>query len=422
MKKSAWLLGFLAAASFSAREAAAEIDIAKNHGWELTTDGRINTFLSFSKGDGQPKVAPLWEGIEDRPDASGNIQNTRIRTGFIMSVLGFNLKKQLTPDTTVTGRVGMWFLTAAQRSKADNPPADMREIYVKVDGPWGGVLAGRNLSLFGRGGILLDYDIEHGYGLGSPCTVRAVSGGACGHVGFGLLFPGFNSGIIYNTPEAAGFQLSAGIYDPSTLPTYQYEITPYPRFEGELTFKVPKYFHAFVDGFWERLVAGQQPVNGMTADQIVDAQGISAGAGANLGPLALGFTGHTGQGMGLNTALEDHPIVADESHHVLRKFSGFLGLASLTLGDTKIAGGAGVTKVKKNQYDPMGPVMANVLLKQETGYSAGVYQTVNKTLVLALEYFRSQFDWYDVIQAAGEAPVTPSQTVHFINAGVTLIW
>ncbi len=216
-------------------------------------------------------------------------------------------------------------------------------------------------------------------------------------------------------------QLSLGVYDPSVITTYVYEITPYPRFEGELTFKVPKYFHAFVDGFWQRLQK-QTPVNGTNVDQIVDAQGVSAGAGATLGPVALGFTGHTGQGMGLYTALEDHPIVADSEHGVLRKFSGFLGLASLTLGDTKIAGGAGVTKVKKNQYDPPGPVDANVLLKQETGYSVGVYQTLNKTLVLALEYFRAQYDWYELIPAAGEASVTPTQTVHFINTGVTLIW
>jgi hypothetical protein len=426
MNKSALLFAtILALVSFRARQAAAEIDIAENHGWTLTTDGRINTFFSFSKGNGQPEGAPLWEGIEDRPtarppgsDNPGDIQNTRIRSGFIMSVLGFNLKKQLTSNVTVTGRVGMWLLASATRSKADNPPADMREVYVKIDAPWGSVLAGRNLSLFGRGGILLDNDIEHGYGLGHPCSVRTVSGGACGHAGYGLLFPGFNPAIVYSTPEVMGLQVSGGVYDPSIITTYQYEGTPYPRFEGELTFKAPRYFHAFVDGYWQRL-RKVTTVDGVNVDQIVDARGISAGAGVTFGPVAVGLTGHTGQGMGLYTALEDHPIVAD-AQGVLRKFSGFLGLASLTLGDTRIAGGGGVTKVQKTQFDPPGPVADNVLLKQQTGYSAGIYQTINKTVIVALEYFRAHFEWYDLMKETG--PTTPTQTVNFINAGVTLIW
>jgi hypothetical protein len=421
MKKATVLFAILAIGSTWARKAAAEIDIAKNHGWELTNDGRINAFLNFMRGEAQPSSAPLWEGIEDRPDTSGNIQNTRIRNGFLLSILGFNLRKQLAPDVNVTGRIGMWLMASASRSKSDNPPADMREVYVKVEGPWGGVLAGRNLSLFGRGGILLDYDIEHAYGLGHPCAVRTIGGAACGHAGFGLLFPGFNTGMIYNTPEVGGLQLSAGIYDPSVITTYAYETTPLPRFEGELSFKVPKYFHAFADGYWQRLQK-QTPINGVNVDQKVDAQGFSVGAGVTLGPLALGFTAHAGQGMGLVTALEDHPIVADD-HGVLRKFSGYLGLASLTFGDTKIAGGAGVTKVKKTQFDDPGPVAMNVLLKAEAGYSAGVYQTINKTLILALEYFRAQYEWYEVVGASPNDPsITPKQSVNFVNAGVTLIW
>lgn len=413
-----------AACSFGLSTAHADIDIAENHGWTLTTDGRINTFLSFSRGDAQPHGTPLWEGIEDRPDVAGNIQNTRIRNGFIMSVLGLNLKKQLTPDVNVTGRIGMWFLASANRSKNEIPPTDVREAYVKVEGSWGGVLAGRNISLFGRGGILLDYDIEHNYGLGHPCSVRNIGGGSCGHAGYGIVFPGFNEGIVYNTPDIAGLQLSVGMYDPSSIPTYAYEATPYPRFETELRFAVPKYFHVFIDGLWQRLKK-ITPVKNADAmdvptDQVVDATAISAGGGVTLGPFAAGFTGHTGQGLGLDIPLEDHPIVAD-GQGVLRKSSGLLGLASLTFGDTKIAGGVGVSKIKRTQFDPQGPVTDNVLLKQETGYSAGVYQTINKTLILALEYFRAQYEWNELADTDGNV-TTPKQAVNFVNAGVTLIW
>jgi len=401
-----------------ALSASAELPIAKVNNWELSLDGRINTFVSYSTGDRQPKGTALWQGIEDKPDADGNISMTRIRSGFIQNVLGFTLKKKLTPDTLVTGRFAIWVGVSQARSRFDNPALDAREVYFKVEGPWGGALAGRDLSLFGRGAILLDYEIEHEYGLGHPCAIRMVQGGACGHAGHGILFPGYNAGIVYNTPELAGLQLSAGAFDPSVVTERGYERTPYPRVEGELAFKIPKYFHASVSGMWQRIGHNDN------LELNVDASGVSYGAGAFLGPLGLGIAGFAGQGLGIYAALENYPVFSDDKF-VLRHQQGFLGMASLTLGDTKIAGGFGVTQISKTENDPPEPFTQLNFPRKQTGLSAGVYQSIMKTIVLAAEFFRATYQFNQAIDTdspAMDVIITPRQTVNFVNVGATLIF
>jgi hypothetical protein len=93
----------------------------------------------------------------------------------------------------------------------------------------GSVLAGSDLALFGRGGILLDARIAHDYGLGYPCSVRDASGGACGMAGFGAVFPGFEPGFVYATPSLRGAQISVGIYDPATIGNASLNRAPLPR-------------------------------------------------------------------------------------------------------------------------------------------------------------------------------------------------
>jgi hypothetical protein len=407
----------LAAAACFGREARAEIPIAKANGWDLSLDGRLNTFVSIASGDGLP-VSPTYEGIYDYSNASGKIMKTRVRSGFIQNVLRFTLRKQLTSDTTVTGRFGTWVGVSEADSKIAVPSVDMREVYIKVDAPWGGVLAGRNLSLFGRGAILLDYEVHHGYGLGSPCTIQTVQGGACGFSGFGILFPAYNAGIVYNTPEFAGFQLSAGAFDPSSVSTASYQRTPYPRVEGELTFNVPKYFKASVSAQWQQIGQNAKPFLD------VDASGVSASAGVTLGPVQLGAAGFVGQGLGIYAALEDSPIFSD-SIGVIRHQQGILGLGSVTFGDTKIAGGAGITQIKKTVNDGAGPLTAQTteFPAQQLGISVGIYQHVKDTLVLALEYFRASITWQSEQDQANPGNViTPKQNVDFVNAGVTAVF
>jgi hypothetical protein len=424
---SAWAVASLAAAAalVTPKAARAELpapeplSLAKVKGWEISLDGRLNTFVSFSHGSPQPPGYPLWQGFDDKPAADGKITNTRLRSGFVSNVLGWTLHKEVNKDYALTGRFAIWGNVSQKRDKTLVPDVDLREVYLKVDGPWGGVLAGRNLGLFGRGGISLDYDIEHGYGLGSPCMIinREPSQGpvgACGHVGFGILFPAFNAQITYNTPEIAGLQFSVGVFDPATVQERNYLRTPLPRVEGELSFKVPKYFHAEVSGSWQRIGhATQLALN-------VDSYGVAGAAGVNLGPVQLGAAGFAGQGLGIWVAMENYPVFSDDKF-ILRKQKGFLGMAALNLGHTKIAAGVGETLIGKTVNDPAVFSALNFPAKQ-FGISAGIYQGLLENLVLGLDWFNANTTWNEGVDNTTGANYTPKQTVNFVNVGATLVF
>jgi hypothetical protein len=183
---------FVLMGTLLAGRAQAEIKLLEVDGWTFSTDGRINNFLSHAWGDWLPAGEPsTYTGLDEAQTADGKIKSTRLRSGFIMNVLGFELNKQLTEGTHLKTRVGLWALTASQRNAFDTPQVEARELFFKLEGKWGGLLVGRSLALFARGGILLDYEVEHGMGLGFPCATKEVHGGACGHAGLVCYFPGF---------------------------------------------------------------------------------------------------------------------------------------------------------------------------------------------------------------------------------------
>jgi hypothetical protein len=431
-----WLLSVvsLASAALVHREAAAEIPLANAGGFELSLDGRVNAFINFSQGDNTPQGVAEWTaGLFEPADPNSNkIAVTRIRSGFVTNVLGFNIKKQLAPELKVTGRIGLWMGASNERKSIFTPPAvDPRELYIKLEAPWGFLLAGRDLGLFARGGTLMDAEIVHGNGMGSPCTTRQILGGACGFVGHGVLFPYFNAGFLYGTPSLGGFQATVGAYDPTINTEKGYEITPYPRMEAQLSYSLSGTFKVFGEAMWERLINTaplKDPVtmmtvidsNGKPKDQVADATGISAGAQLSVGPLQVGGSFYTGKGVTLVIPLFNTPIIADQAN-VLRTGTGFVGMASLTFGDTKIAGGAGVSQLKLTQNDKE-PFSQIVPPKQQLGISIGLYQTFYKQLVWALEYFRGQYTWYQYQQDAMSAVQQPTQNVNFVNTGLTLVF
>ena len=85
--------------------------------------------------------------------------------------------------------------------------------------------------------------------------------------------------------------------------------------------------------------------SGNPTRQVADANGVSAGAQLAVGPLQLGGTYYRGSGLTLIVPIFNTPIFADQNN-ILRHGQGFAGMASLTFGGTKIAGGAGVSQLK----------------------------------------------------------------------------
>jgi len=423
----------------TARPASAEIPLINFDGWQVLTDGRVNTFLSMAEGQSVPVDQPdnVGAGTADYATSSNDIHSARIRNGFLMSIMGFSGQKQVLPSLKVTTRVGLWMNITGTRSKNIPGMVDPRELYAKFEGPWGSVLAGSALALFGRGATLMDAAIAHEYGLGYPCDVRFASGGGCGMVAFGEPFPGFEPGFVYATPPLGGFQISIGAYDPATIDNAQLDRAPLPRVEGEVKLDVRDAVHLFASGFWQVLegtLAAMTPAGTPYAKNLhVDAWGAQAGGMLVLGPIMLGGAVYQGAGFSPITYI-DESVVAADSAGVLRHSRGGFGLGAILIGalNLKIAGGAGVWQLDKNRDDG-GPISASgapsnpQLIKNNVGQTVGVYQWTGP-IRFALEYFRAQHTWYDRGVPSATDPTmasgvtTPRQTVSFFNAGVTVIW
>ncbi len=432
MKRKAATAVVLAALTWQAH-AWGEIEIAEKDGWKVSTDGRVNAFVSIARGTGIPEGQPDYPGTatKDTKDSEDNLRSTRIRNGFLASILGFNVNKQLFPDLKVSSRVALWMNTSGTRTKNTPGGVDPRELYGKLEGPWGSLLGGSTLALFGRGGILVDSEIAHDYGMGYPCLIESAGGGACGMAAFGAVFPGFEPGFLYTTPEMGGFELTVGVYDPANVANAQLNRTPLPRLEGEASFAVPELFKVFANGFWQTL-EGSPPEGGMLKDIDATAWGAQGGFMLSLGPAMLGGAGFTGQGMAPITYIEESQITFD-AQGVPRKARGGFGLAALKIDsiNLKIAGGAGVFMLDKTENDPeaisdTGAVGNPRLVKQNTGMTAGLYQTTGP-LHFALEYFRGEHTFYEYAELDLVDPTLvnlkkPVQVVNFINAGFTLVW
>lgn len=423
------------------RPAFAEVPLAQYEGWQLSTDGRVNTFLSYAVGTGVPDGQggdAVGAGTVDFADSNNSLHSTRIRNGFMTSILGFTGQKEINPNFKVTTRVALWLNIAGSRNKNITGQVDPRELYGKIEGSWGSFLAGSDLSVFGREGILTDYRIAHEYGLGYPCAIVDTSGGACGMVGFGAPFPGFDPGFVYATPSLAGVQASVGLYDPASIPNAQLDRLPLPRIEGELKYEFKDRVRVFGSGYWQVLegTVADATAPGGKRNLHVDAWGAQVGAMLAVGPIMLGGAAYEGAGFSSITALDGGTIAADASG-VLRNSRGAFGLGAVLIDSLhlKVAGGAGVWRLDKSKNDSgpttglgtaESPLVAEnpQLIKQNLGVTVGVYQTTGP-VHFALEYFRADQSWFD--QGVNNPDmtvrvVTPKQTVNFINAGTTITW
>lgn len=421
-----------------ARPTPAEVPIVQYDGWRLSTDGRINTFLSVAVGnDAKGPEEAAGTGTADTTDSMGGLHSTRIRNGFMTSILGFQLQKQVYPSLQITTRVALWMNASGSRTKNVSALVDARQLYQKFEGAWGSALLGSDLSLFGRGGILVDADIAHDFGLGYPCAIKDSSGGGCGMTAFGAPFPGFDPGVVYATPSLRGFQLSVGFYDPATIGHAQLDRAPLPRIEAEAKLELDKLLRLFGSGFWQVLEGTVTEVTasggGRKKNLQTNAWGAQAGAMLSVGPVMLGGAAYQGAGFSPTTYIEEGTIAADPAG-VLRNSRGAFGLGAVSFDalHLKLAGGAGVWQLDKTKNDS-GPRSATGaptdphLIKQNFGATVGLYQATGPAH-FALEYFRAQHTWYDRgVPSAADPNVTasiesPTQVVSFINAGATVIW
>jgi hypothetical protein len=423
-----------ALALLTARGALGDVPLAKTEsGWEFFTNGRVGAFVEYVNGDGLPQTSVDASGMQGHSlgdggfdfvgerklqanggATQGRIEGSRVRSGFVGNVLAFGVRHAVTDSTKATAYIATWHEveTEARRKYREDFP-DVREGYLRLEGPWGSLLVGRGLTLFSRGATEIDYLYGHRYGVGNPAGFDN-HGPSGGHVGFGVLASGFAAGIAYATPVLAGFQLTVGYYDPNNFAGLSWERTKWGRPEAELTFDAAfgdtARLHLFANGGWQKVYEANGPRD-------TSVYGAGYGGRLELWRLRLGLAGHYGRGLGLAYAFDaNNAVVATAHDDELRIFDGYYAQLMMVLGRVDLSAGWGVTRVHELAVDlipdPMTHQVPLSVIRQQAGISAAIVVHLTDFLHADVDYFRADSQWW-----LGER-----QVLHTLNGGLTLTW
>lgn len=415
------------------RSARAEKILVKSDNWDVYTDGRVGAFLSWVVGDGAPvatKMITLPDGStvpevvyggqwpvsakNTSEGTQGSVNMMRVRSGFIGNVLGLGVRTELNPLLKASAYIQMWaFVESEARRKDFINPADIRQGYAKLEGPWGSFLAGRTRTLFSRGATDIDTLYAHRWGVGFPNQIDS-KGPTQGMVGFGVLGSGFAAGFIYGTPVLAGFQLNVGVFDPVALGSGGWSRTELARPEAELTFERPLgslgKVVLFANGAYQKVYKPGYCVPSEASGPCDEtAEGFGYGGRLEVGPVHLGVAGHYGKGLGLSFALENSYAVVDAASN-LRTFDGYYVQSQVVVKRFDLFAGAGITRMFLTPLDLTQPQYSN--LKNQIGINAGTVFNMTENVHFDLEYFRAEANWW-----LGE-----KQVLNCFASGMTVNW
>lgn len=448
-----------AAALLGSHTARAEIFLVKKdkpEDWEVSTNGRVDSYLNWIGGESINQgatgnlVSPGTDSIEryvlvgpqisirgnPTPDgAMGSVTdqkklNTfRIRGGFASTILAFNIYKQVLPDVKLSIKLALWagiqngLNSTNYRQFNDSASVDFREQYMELSGSWGAVWGGRRIGLYNRGGMKMDWFLMHQHGVGHPCDVDSTASATCGHTGVGSMFPSRHAQLGYATPLYAGVQLSLAVLDPAMIDQF-WNRTIAPRFEAELTYRqvvddkaeIKDEVNAWANGMTQMIgrtgEVAPNPMNndpGIPADVVRTAWGVGAGAWGRYSGFGMGATAWYGQGLGTAWALGNTAI---DNIGQLRTHFGYLAMLNYRLSNFELAGSYGSTNVKDTAWDesPSNPIKVSVIKEvRGIGWKLAYHM---KPVVFSVDGMELQYRWHH-----GE-----KQTAHVVSGGMLAEW
>jgi hypothetical protein len=411
----------LCALSMSSTSAEADVVLRDADNWRFYSAGRAEGHYQLILGDGDPISSNRLVGGQIQntvsQDEKNKLVDSRIRSGFVGSQIGFGVSNKFSESYEAKAFFAVW-LNGIDSSKG-TPPAykdvDFREAWGSLAGPFGTFVFGRAFSIFGSAsGEVNAYAYE--FAVGHPCLADTNTI-ACGSVGAGPLYAGFNAQLRYITPRVAGLEAQVSLEDPSSLPDYH--ITPLPRFEGEIN-----YLAQFL-GDGKVVVKGQglaQQLGKLNANRdgttSTTAWGVMGAARVEVAGFKVGGGGWTGKGLGTHTALQQDDQGKPLAHDLpggnfpgddLRSFRGFFGNVVYDYHGTALAVGAGAAFVQETASDAA--AVSTSLLKQNMEYHAVFTQRIH-SIVLSAEFMHWKSDWYQ-----GE-----TQSLNFVGSGATFVW
>lgn len=365
--------------TMAAFNANATVEIYEKDGMSFSTDGLVNVFYSNSSID-ETNAA----GIK-----SDHTQS-RVRTGFLPSNIGFNFSNQLS-DIKIGMRSSFWVSLSDTDNNRDESPADLgtgslvdvRQFYATVSGSWGEVLLGKDFGLYNRANILGD-ELLLGFGQTSE-FFGLVDGNnvSFGNIATGYTYPMPKSQVTYRTPEINGFKLAVGIMDPNKVSSDSSE--ELPRFEAELMYNT-----SFDDDTslkaWVSGVSQSSEVNDVKQNQ----SGIGYGINVMFSGVSLTASGYSAKGLGHVAGLDQ--IVGPDSI----ESDGYLVQAAYTIEDNRFVLTYGESETANaGNVDVVG--ITGDAVHSNTGVA--YFRTVRPGVTLVLEYNNTEVDATDSLRA-----------------------
>ncbi len=384
------VLALLAAMMFFASTASAAIVIGGADGWSFSTDGMVNLFATYQSSDSIP------DGVQG---AYATDEDTiRIKNGFLPNILAFNIKAPTMNGLDMGARFGFYPSAAHSNTKNSfDSQIDMREVFFTIDGNFGQVMIGKGLSLFLGQNLLTEQTLMGAGQLGSALGLSGA-GVTLGRIGYGYLYPQFNSQIRYTTPDIGGFKFAIGAYDPSVIGSaaglggiYATE-TKLPRFEGEIsyagTFGDGNTLKAYTNGMW-------QEAEFASSSDDVTAWGISGGFVVGMGGFELSGSAFTGEALGTNVMLDTDALDADGEE---RETYGYIAQVTYTLaneGKTKFGVSYGANEFDETDRDKADRLADNAWIESQAMLTFMVTQDITPNLKLVGEISLVEHEWQD---------------------------
>jgi len=138
-----------------------------------------------------------------------------------------------------------------------------------------------------------------------------------------------------------------------------------------------------------------------------NAVGASYGGRLEVGPFKVGAVGNYDVGGGDTSGLVGSVPIDDVG--TLRKVSGYMGQAMLSLGSFDLAGGAGITMPQQTDNDI---AHQNSVIKQRLGLSGVITYHVGPSVTLIAQFFHAEHVFW-----RGQM-----QMVNFVHAGMNFVW
>jgi predicted porin len=399
--------------------ARADIVLYDKDGWGVFTRGQVAAFYQLAVGDSDPTMtagAPLGGSFNSLSLA--NMQNnsvtlSRVRSGFIGTQIGFGIRRDISQTVHVDSLLAVSLQDISGGRNVGAPEGvDFREAWAKLVTPYGSFKFGRMYSIFGSAStdvMLLAYR----YGIGNPCTGDTANI-ACGSVGAGVLFPGYNAELRYITPRLAGFEAQLSVGDPISAQVYSYTVTPQPRLDGEINydqhFGESTRLRVTVQGMTEAL---QQ--NKGTALITSNLWGVGGSAIIEAGGFAAGGGYWEGSGIGTISPLYLAPGANDseslDSSGEFRMFRGYYGNIAYDYNGSRLAAGTGISYVRPTAQDSsMGG--GNIDILDHAAEWHVVFTQKVDALVFEAEYARWTTRWHDEAH----------ETMNFVAVGANFNW